>query len=510
MKYTLDKDKIAKAPTFKSSLSTPQWRDGGGSAIAGYLKSSKLAYKVTAINEYGETIASPELVVTVGSQLSPVTIERHRYIAGILPVGTYYYGVTAVNENGETNIVSAYVAENRGAPSPIWANTPSTVTNSGGQIASGSYFYAVSAVIEGKETLASTPTEVKVASDNSIVTINFLAVEGASSYRIYGRTKNLLQRIGEVSQAYSGEDQVISFVDNGSAIPRENLPVVNETTAGIEISWTPLEEGNVTNYKIYGRTSADINKSTLIATVGSGVSKYRDDGSSPETGIRPPQENTSGYSEGSGAEIRWTEVPGATGYRIYGRGVYDAHSQKEEKGYLVTVPATPTVWKDVGTASPDMTVKPPVADTTDGTLGVPGYVVPDGKTLEITPQGLLSVKGGIDSFLGRSNLHDLADMHVLVYEQKSQQWTNMNLKDLIFTLIGITEGTVVPLDPQFDSFKTELANKLALIESVNSRYNEFKTQVTELEDKVNYLKKMLGESFVPELDNSFNWERGEG
>lgn len=500
----LNRQVIAKAPTSISSLTTPT--NLRGSVVSGSIKQNNVGYRVSAINEYGETIASDELKLSIGTSLNPIIPTSHRYTPGILPIGQYYYGVTATNEYGETNITQTIYVKNNGTPAPEWSDQEASVLSTG-MLPSGTYFYSVTCVVSNKETITSTAKEVVVNSDNSSVVLTFKAVEGASSYNIYRRSvgniggqiqNTIAKRIGTIkAPSYINSQQDISYTDNGTAIGQESAPTFNATTSGIEISWEPILDAKVKTYKIYGRTSPNADDLKFIAEVPATSTSFKDQGYISPTTLAPKY-NTSGYSDGAGVALTWNKVSGCTGYRIYGRDIKISEStgENERKGYLVTI-ADPNVtgWTDTGVISPDFSVVPPAADTTDGTRGILGSVIPDGETLEVNASGLLSVKGGIDSFLGRSLISNVADDHILVYNNEEQKWCNVDFKDLVFTIVTMTDGTIVPIDQKFNAFKDKIVETLNLLNSFNEQINRIEDRMNLIEEKSTKIENKIGSPF---------------
>ena len=492
---------IAKAPTKISSLETPEIIRL--QKVNGNIKDVEVGYRISAINEYGETIASEEKSIVLGTVLDTVDITKSDFCPGILPQGEYYYGITAFNDNGETNIIQSFPVRNSGVPAPIWANNPAQVSNTG-LLPKGTNFYAVSTVYNNKETDLSTLQEVIVEKDKSSVTLQFLAVEGAAAYKIYGRDKGELKLLTTVEAGVYIDDpnnrQVISWVDNGNLIPSSDAPTINQTTAGVKLQWKAVD-GDVKGYRIYGRTSKSPNDLQFIAEVKANVLSYKDEGINNPS-YTPPKINESGSNTGCGVIIQWNKVPNSTGYKIYGRGKSiekDNGSIIEEKGYLVTISdGATTSWNDAGVIDPDYNTSYPAADTTDGTRGVLGCVIPDGDTLEIDARGVLQVKGGIDSFLGRSEISNVKDQHVLVFNGEKQKWNNFDLTSLIFTLISVTDSTVIPKDKKFEEYKNDLVNTLNTINTFKDDYVALQQKVTYLEKCIETIKRDIGTSYFPD------------
>lgn len=491
---------FAKSPTNISSLTVP--KNLTGTEVSGNLNLAELAYRVSAINEYGETVASPEFTLTVGKMLKPVNVIGNTYTPGILPKGVYYYGVTAVSDSGETNIVNSFKVLNIGTPPPDWADVPASVTQDG-QLPAGNLFYAVTCVIAGQETDLSTFLEVNVANNNAAITLKFLPVEGVDSYRVYGRSRTIPKRIAEIpAPVYGDGTQPVVFKDIGDIIPKEDAPTFNSSKAGINIIWEPVE-GNVRSYKIYGRSEVDPAELKFIWEVQGNQTNFKDDGTRIPS-YTPPIKNESGYADGIGVALKWNPVPNATGYRIYGRNKSYIHSGStvEEKGLIATIDGQAnTTFVDVGTLAPDMSIPFPVTDSTDGIRGVPGVVIPDGQTLVIDPlTGILSVNGGIDSFLGRSVISNLKDQDVLIYDAKLGKFRNMELSTLIYALINITTGTVVPIDPQFTDYKTNLASTLAALKTFKDEVQDIKAQIAKNKSDIAQVKDIIGTPFAEELN----------
>lgn len=503
------KQTIAKPPTSQSSLITPQGLTGRSSAD-GNIKLNEVAYQITAFNEYGETAACEEFSLYLGTSLDPIVNLYDSYTPGILPRGVYYYAVTAFNDSGETNVVAPYVVKLAGSPHPVWADTPSTIAPSGGLIPAGIYTYCITSVVNGQETTPSTPIQVTLNNDQSAVTLSFKAVEGVSKYYVYRRSlgsvdsnigNNPHKRIGEVvSKIYVDENQVLTYVDNGSSIGQELAPRENMTSAGIAITWDKLTDSNVRGYRIYGRKSEVSTELKLLAEVSPNINTYKDAGYKEPENVNPPAENTSGFNVGAGITLSWNKVPNASGYNVYGRVKNVAGVNK--KGFLTTIPnPNITNWTDTGAISPDLNSPPPTVDNTDGTKGILGAVVPDGVTLSIDANGLLSVKGGIDSFLGRADLNALADKHTLVYDGKIGNWVNLDLQKLIYDLIVLKKTPdessleISGVDEKLTEYKNDLINLLNQVNAFRAEFQNLNTTIQAQAEEIKQLKIKLGKSF---------------
>lgn len=493
---------IAKSPTSVSSLTTPSFTNISSSE--GFIKQNEAAYRISAINEYGETISSPEAKITISTSLSPVDGISGEYAPGYLEKGVYYYSVTAVNENGETNIVNVATISVRGVPRPVWSANPYSVTLDG-MLPAGTYYYSVTAVKDGKET-EPTDIEVLVNQDHSSVTLEFNAVEGADSYNLYGRERNSKFRILNTgSVIYVDENQKITVKDTGNILTGADIPLVNTTTAGVKLSWQPVE-GNVKYYRIYGRLSPNKENLQKIDEVPGNINYYIDAGEIEPSGAAPTT-NMSGSNSGSSVELTWDPVPNATGYRIYGRNPLVEKQQdlgdpivEENKGYLTTIPdGNITTWIDSGSIDPDYSIVPPSADSTDGTMGVLGSVIPDGDTLTIDSRGLLSIKGNVKDVLGNMNIVDLDNNHIIVYSKTTNKWINLDPKMFFTSYIASISPTtvdgrvVIELNPDdLESVSTNLADSLLSLKDFNTVTDELKSRIEKLEARVTELEGDIG------------------
>lgn len=502
VKDMMIKPTVAKSPTSVSSLATPSINNITSSE--GFIKQNEAAYKISAINEYGETISSPEAKITISTSLSPVDGISGSYAPGNLEKGIYYYGVTAVNENGETNILNAFPVSVRGIPRPIWSANPYSVTLDG-MLPTGTYYYSVTAVKNGKET-EPTDIEVTVNQDNSSVTLEFNAVEGADSYNLYGRERsNKFRILNTGSVIYVDENQKITVKDTGNILTGADIPLVNTTTAGVKLSWQPVE-GNVKYYRIYGRLSPNKENLLKIYEVPGTVTTYIDVGDIEPSGAAPIK-NTSGSNNGSSVEISWDPVPNATGYRIYGRSPLVEKQQaagvpiiEENKGYLTTIPdGNITTWIDSGSIDPDYTILPPSADSTDGTMGVLGSVIPDGDTLVVDSRGVLSIKGNVKDVLGNMNIVDLENNHIIVYSKTTNKWINLDPKLFFTTYIAsispssVDGRVVIEINPDdLNNVSTNLADSLLALRDFTTVTDELKDQINKLEARVQELENDVG------------------
>lgn len=98
---------------------------------------------------------------------------------------------------------------------------PTLVVNPGaGTLAAANYTYRVTATNSNGETTPSAEPTVVAVALNGAVTINWVAVPGASGYKVYGRTAS-----AELLIATLGN--VVTYQDTGAVAPAGAMPVVN-------------------------------------------------------------------------------------------------------------------------------------------------------------------------------------------------------------------------------------------------------------------------------------------
>ena len=202
--------------------------------------------------------------------------------AGDMTTGLYSYAVSALSAWGETltSVVRTVSVARLDTP------TPGTFVAIAGTLAAATYYYRVSAINAVGETLANIETS-QVLGATGGVRVTWSAVTGSTGYKIYGRTTGaelLMATVGTVTE----------WEDDGSVTPSGPLPT-DHTATGIELSWSAVN--NATGYRVYGR-SGDILKMAETTSLS-----WIDDGSVTPSGALPT-ENTVGLE----AQMRdmWT------------------------------------------------------------------------------------------------------------------------------------------------------------------------------------------------------------
>lgn len=160
--------------------------------------------------------------------------------------------VTYRDAKGRTKVgVVTAVSARPVNPPTIASATPAT---SGGTLADGTYYYRVSVVTTGAESIASAEVSAVVSGGAGAgqVTITVNAVAGATAYKFYGRAAGTEQQIA--SQAG------VTFIDTGSVTPSGALPTLAKSTATV-----------LTRYSNYSPKSGATNVPQAVAMRGAGT-----------------------------------------------------------------------------------------------------------------------------------------------------------------------------------------------------------------------------------------------
>lgn len=109
-------------------------------------------------------------------------------------------------------------------PSAPVLNAPSTSTT-GGSLPAATYYYKVTAINEGGETIGSNERSQLTTGSTSTVTLTWAAVPGALSYRVYRGTATGLENV------YYALGNVTTYVDTGAAATAGTPPTTNTAWA---------------------------------------------------------------------------------------------------------------------------------------------------------------------------------------------------------------------------------------------------------------------------------------
>jgi hypothetical protein len=130
----------------------------------------------------------------------------------------------------------------------IYAPTEGTATPlpTGGTLSAATYTYRISALNANGETLASLVLAAVTSGATSRVSLDWSAgaVEGATSYKIYGRTAGAELYIASTTAV------VLTYIDTGAITPAGALPAANTTAEctkvinQYQITWVGVEQDN--------------------------------------------------------------------------------------------------------------------------------------------------------------------------------------------------------------------------------------------------------------------------
>jgi hypothetical protein len=193
-------------------------------------------------------------------------------VGGTLPAGTtFYYRFSLLDANGLETAGSPEASVATAGPiMPPAAPSLEASTVTGGTLATGLYYYALSCLVDGQETPITSPSLMTVAPDRNAVTLYLPSLPtGAQSFKIWR------QRSDESGFSTIGTTTAGTFVDNGSvasnACPTDPLygpSPVNRTNSHNSIVVTLPSGLPNTPWRLYRTTSAgNYSGPSLVAAV---------------------------------------------------------------------------------------------------------------------------------------------------------------------------------------------------------------------------------------------------
>jgi hypothetical protein len=200
---------------------------------------------------------------------------------GSLASGTYYYEVTALTSAGETTASNEVSIATSHLAVPA-ANTPTTSTT-GGTLGAATYYYVVTALGSSGETTKSNEVSITTTGTTSSNTVTWGAVAGATGYRIYRGTA------AGAESVYYSVGAVTTFTDTGAANTSGTPPASNtavSSTNANTVNWTAVT--NATGYRVYRGTASG---SENVYYAPGNVTSYTDTGAASTSGT-PPTVNT--------------------------------------------------------------------------------------------------------------------------------------------------------------------------------------------------------------------------
>lgn len=239
--------------------------------------------------KYAQTVSTTSLGNGIATPSPTITPSSS---GGSLTANVYAYRVSAVNGSGET--VASAELQTSLAPLPT-PGQPALTGGVGGTMSAGFLAYRVSAVNASGETLASAESFIFINGTAGAlsVTVAWAPVAGATGYNVYGRS-------------FGGELKITpspivgtSFVDTGVNTPTGALPSSNTTgttTGSIAIAWTAVT--GATGYNVYGRTPGaelKMTPSPITATTFTDTGSVTPSGALPSGGFATTVTNGGTY-----------------------------------------------------------------------------------------------------------------------------------------------------------------------------------------------------------------------
>jgi hypothetical protein len=187
--------------------------------------------------------------------------------------GNIYLNHNFIRQESATLTDSVAVTGSVFADPVGFPNQPSTsASTSGGSLATGTYYYKVTAIIGSVETIASWEKSQAVTGPTGSVTVSWSAVSGASSYKVYRSTTTESQdvRIKTTSST--------SYVDDGTAPEASATPPaqtnwcswnIGNRTGPVRLSGAEFGISTTTSFSA-GRNSNSTNATFGLNIVGTG------------------------------------------------------------------------------------------------------------------------------------------------------------------------------------------------------------------------------------------------
>jgi len=142
----------------------------------------------------------------------------------ILAAGQTAATSTDVTVAGAAEVIVGMFCADLATPTAAAFATAST----GGTLVPATYYYRVSAINALGETLAFAEQSqvVGAGTNTNTVTVNWVAVTGATGYKVYGRATGAELLIATVGA-------VTTYIDTGAVTPAGALPAANTTAGGV-------------------------------------------------------------------------------------------------------------------------------------------------------------------------------------------------------------------------------------------------------------------------------------
>lgn len=343
------------------------------------------------------------------------------------------YTVEGAGEAGSQKIAfvasSSLTGASSVAGSPPTTNTagvdPPTISaslfTSGGSLATGSYYYAVTAVNANGETTAN-PVAVNVTGPDGGVNLSWSSVPTATSYNVYRGTSP-----GAENTKLCNTTQRV-FLDYGGLNIGGTAPSFNSTGLSSPASLGASVIQGVSDFT--GSSTAGTYYYKVTATNGIGESL-------------PSTEVSVSIGNYQAVQLEWNSVNGATGFKVY-RGT----SSGGENTLIATLPVENFGGNQsffVDTFPPNTSVSPPTSDTS----GLPGSVpvalyarIESGIDTPGLPAGTYYYKITAVTAAGETTPSGEVSVSISTGQMVAVAWSESNSSNLI-TSYKVYRGTTI-------------------------------------------------------------------
>ncbi|OYV51877.1 MAG: hypothetical protein B7X10_00435, partial [Burkholderiales bacterium 21-58-4] len=295
---------VASSLTFTTAPFSLGGGSGAGGDITGLAAIGNNLYAVTdagglyQVLNYngGGSDPSPASLVSVATIVDPTTgqpIAFHGLTAGPPDVenGAYANTLFATSESGVLYAINLNNFNVSRVPGPTL--TGAVAETSGGSLAANTYYYVITAITAGGQSLPGSESAATVTTNNGSVELSWAPVLGASGYDIYRGT------VTGAEEALVGTvigNATTSFVDTGTPFAAPP-PATNTATVPAPVQKAPVPGSG-------GILTAGTYHYEITATTAAGETTASNE--------QPVVVGASGE-----VMLSWTAVAGATGYNVY-------------------------------------------------------------------------------------------------------------------------------------------------------------------------------------------------
>ncbi len=167
-----------------------------------------------------------------------------QYVVTVINNDSQY--LTFANPTNQTSAAPTAAPSNTTIPAP--QQNAATTHATGGSLATGQYFYQVSAIYGTLESLPSNEQSITTTSNTSTNTISWTAAapnyqnQALTGYQIYRSTTSSGKESG-----YYSVGNAVTFADTGAATPTAGVPIAAQLIGGIDGTVLSPNDGNFEN-----------------------------------------------------------------------------------------------------------------------------------------------------------------------------------------------------------------------------------------------------------------------